>query len=92
MDLHKLQAEIRAEMVPTSLLSARDTATLAEHAEFLLGIEDALVTSFYDTLYAHEPTPSVSGSTASRHCGCGGGGPWASRSTTATGRGWAWWA
>ena len=59
MDLHKLQAEIRAEMVPTSLLSARETATLAEHAEFLLGIEDALVTSFYDTLYAHEPTASV---------------------------------
>ena len=59
MNLDNLQAEIRAEMVPGSVLNAHDAATIAEQTEFLLGIEDRLVSSFYDAVFAHEPTAAV---------------------------------
>jgi hypothetical protein len=59
MDLDKLQAEIVSEMVPASLLNAQDATAIAEHVDFLLGIEDVLVADFYDTLLAHPPTAEV---------------------------------
>ncbi len=59
MDLEKLQAEIVSEMVPVSLVNAQDVTAIAEHVDFLLGIEDVLVADFYDTLFAHPPTAEV---------------------------------
>jgi hypothetical protein len=59
MDLVRLQAEILAEMVPDSVFDAADARTLFDHCEFLLGIEDQLITHFYDTLFAHPTSAAV---------------------------------
>ncbi len=59
MDLHQIQSDILAEMVPASTMTDDDTATLAEHRSFLRGIEDRVVDGFYDTLYAHPATADV---------------------------------
>ncbi len=59
MDLEALQAEILAEMVPESVVNAHDADAIAEHSDFLLGIEDRLVAGFYDSLYAHPRTAEV---------------------------------
>lgn len=59
MDLDKLQAEIVSEMVPSSLVDARDATAIADHVDLLLGMEEVLVTEFYDTLLAHPPTADV---------------------------------
>lgn len=59
MDLRKLQAEIVGEMVPATLVNAHDASTIARHTEFLLGIEDDLVTGFYDALEDHAETAAV---------------------------------
>lgn len=59
MDLEQLQAEILSEMVPASVVNAADAAAIARHTDLLLGLEDRLVTGFYDELYAHRPTAAV---------------------------------
>lgn len=59
MDLEQIQADILAEMLPVSSVTAADEAALAEHRTFLLGIEDPLIAGFYDTLYDHERTAAV---------------------------------
>lgn len=59
MDLLQLQAEILSEMVPASVLNANDAAAIARHTDLLLALEDRLVSSFYDELYAHQPTAAV---------------------------------
>ena len=59
MDLDRLQAEIISEMIPESLVSEADAAAIAAQRAFLLGIEDRLVASFYDSLFAHDQTAAV---------------------------------
>ncbi len=96
MDLDRLQAEILEEMVPESLVNAQDVLAIAEHTEFLLGIEDRLV-SRASTTPSTRTTKTAGGVRPGRA-------PqprdtlrnWWRRtvehpSTTATGLGWAWW-
>lgn len=59
MQTDEMADHILQQVVPESTLTAEDQATFERHRDFLLGIEDDLVSIFYDTLYAHPPTAAV---------------------------------
>jgi hypothetical protein len=58
-DIITLTDMILEQVVPESTLTDDDAKTIAQHRDFLLGLEDGLVKTFYDTLFAHGPTASV---------------------------------
>ena len=59
VDLAALVDRIIESIVPQALPRADDVATLERHRPWLLGIEDEVVTLFYDTLYAYPVTAEV---------------------------------
>jgi hypothetical protein len=59
VDLAVLVDGIIASLVPQALPRQEDVAALARHRAWLLGIEDEVVTLFYDTLYAYPTTAEV---------------------------------
>lgn len=59
MRITELSAQIIDQLVPATLVTDDDRAVIAANRDFLLGLEDALVTTFYDTLYAHPATAAV---------------------------------
>lgn len=61
MDLTQMQADILREMIPTSTVTAADSAALGRHRDVLLAFEDELIAGFYDTLYDHAATADVFG-------------------------------
>lgn len=58
-NLDQFVHEILRDCLPQTAITDADRSTIAEHRDFLLGIEDALVQMFYDTLYAHGATAAV---------------------------------
>jgi hypothetical protein len=57
--LHELAASVIQTCLPESLLTDKDRAAIKRNEKLLLGLEDALVALFYDSLYAHGPTAAV---------------------------------
>lgn len=58
-DINTLTDMILEQVVPESTLTEHDAKVIAQHRDFLLGLEDGLVQAFYDTLYAHGPTAAI---------------------------------
>jgi hypothetical protein len=48
-----------SQVVPQSAFPDADAAAIAEHHDYLLGIEDSLVEVFYDALYSHAVIEAV---------------------------------
>ena len=46
-------------MVPSALLRDEDRATLAANREYLLGLTESIVSTFYDSAFGHAPTAAV---------------------------------
>ena len=59
VDLAAQVDSIIASLVPEALPRREDLETLARHREWLLGLEDEVITLFYDTLYAYPATAEV---------------------------------
>lgn len=58
-NLHELATSVIQSCLPQSLLTEDDRAAIQRNEAFLLGMEDELVSVFYDSLFAHEPTAAV---------------------------------
>ena len=57
--LRDLAADVLRTCLPETLLTEQDGKALGRNQRFLLDLEDTLVATFYDTLYAHAPTAAV---------------------------------
>lgn len=57
--LATLAKEILETCLPQVTITDADRAVIATHAPFLLGLEDELVTLFYDTVYGYAPTAAI---------------------------------
>jgi hypothetical protein len=55
----ELTAQIMHELLPATVVTDADRAVIAANKDFLLSLEDTLVATFYDSLFAHPPTAAV---------------------------------
>ena len=58
-DLQTIMSEIIQQMPPSTRFRQEDVAVIHKHQAVLLGLEDALVAGFYDTLFTHPPTTAI---------------------------------
>ena len=58
-DINTLTEMILEQVVPESTITEDDAKAISQHRDFLLGLEDDLVKTFYDSLYAHGPTAAI---------------------------------
>lgn len=59
MELNDLASNIIQNMVPEARLTAEDQAVLTRNQDYLAGLTEGIVQTFYDSAYAHPPTAAI---------------------------------
>ena len=60
LHLQNMRRTIKGQLPPAAQFTAADATLIGQHSQRLLSWSDELVQGFYNTLYAHGPTPKSS--------------------------------